>query len=76
MSAPHVSTRFGALKLRSEVAAKLKDVPVATASIHEALALWREIMPFMKPGKTVEAVTAWESWARQYLSWAERGSAP
>lgn len=76
VSAPHLSSRLAALKLRSQIAAKLNDVPLATASIHEALALWGEVMPFMKPGPTVETVTAWESWARRYLAWAERGETP
>ncbi len=64
---PAFSTRLSFLKMQSQVAAKINDVPLATAAIREGLAMW--LNSGLPPAKH-PSFTSWEVWARQYLAWA------
>ena len=69
-----LSTRMSAIALLSRAAAKLGHLPLATASIREGLALWEESGLPRTP--KLQAMVEWETWARQYLAWANRGEEP
>jgi hypothetical protein len=61
------SVRFTILTALSRAAADLNDLPLARASIQEALDLWASGPLSGKPHHNTE----WESWARSYLVWSD-----
>jgi hypothetical protein len=71
-----VWTRLHANILIASTASRTGETAVAVASIRDALGLWGEVRPFMSPGPTVTRISAWESWAKNYLACAEHDGAP
>jgi len=68
------SARIMLLKVQSQVAAKLNDVPLATRSIREALPMWLE--SGLPQTAKFQTMIEWEAWARQYRAWAEHRDEP
>jgi hypothetical protein len=62
------TNRLRAASLLSITAAKSGNRPLALEAIEEAMALWTETKPHIKPGPTAQGYVEWESWAKQYAN--------
>jgi hypothetical protein len=68
------SVRLTALLRLARIASELKDAQEATAYARRWLARWSEFrlgLPDVRRNQKLASLAHWESWARQYIAWAD-----